>query len=118
MAGPGLAQADYYDMGQLGNVGFMQEQKQQQELLDKQRIFQEKQMAPYQAIQNYMGLIGGGGGYGTQTQTGPGGQGSSPIMGGLGGAATGAYMGSVVPGIGTAVGAGAGALLGFGSSYF
>ncbi|MGI9192584.1 MAG: hypothetical protein ACR2IL_10735 [Chitinophagaceae bacterium] len=44
--------------------------------------------------------------------------GSNPLMGGLGGAATGAYIGSIIPGIGTAAGAGIGGLLGAGGSLF
>lgn len=73
---PGLAMADYGDIGQLAAVGGAQEGKAQQYLDD-----------PYNRLARYMGLIQGGYG-GTQTTTG--GAGGSPLMGALGGGLAGA----------------------------
>lgn len=100
MGAPGLAQADYADMGMLGNVGAARE-GQQQTINDE----------AYNRLSRYMGLVGGGG-YGGQTTT-AGGAGSSPLMGAMGGAMSGAYLGSqIYPGWGTAIGAVGGGLLG------
>ena len=79
---PGLASADYGDIGQLGAVGAAQEGKAQQYLDD-----------PYTRLQRYMGLIQGNYG-GTQTTTG--GTGGSPLMGAMGGGLAGAGIGSTL----------------------
>lgn len=67
--------------------------------------------APWLPVQNYANIVFGGSNPGTTTtQTG-----SLPqrnyVAGALGGAATGAALGSVIPGLGTTAGAGLGALL-------
>lgn len=94
-------QAQLMAPGLLGNVG-QAYQAQAQGMLD----------APYNRLARYMGLVGGGG-YGGQSTTSVPVQGKSPLMGGLGGAATGAYLGTqIMPGWGTAIGAVGGGLLG------
>lgn len=98
LAAPGMAGADYQDYGQLANVGAAREGKALQ--------YSDE---PYNRLSRYMGLIGGGYG-GTQTTTG---QGSNPLMGALGGAGAGAATGTMImPGWGTAIGAGVGGLMG------
>ena len=76
---PGMAMADYQDMGMLGQVGAQREGKAQQ--------FADE---PYKRLSQYMGLVGGQG-YGGQTTT-SGGSGYNPYMGALGGGMTGYSM--------------------------
>lgn len=91
---PGLAMADYQDPQMLQAVGAAREGKAQQ-YADETT----------QRLQNYMGLVGGAGYGGTTTTSG--GAGSSPLLGGLGGAMSGAYLGNMFgyPGMG-AIGGG------------
>ena len=96
---PGLAMADYQDPSMLQAVGSAREGK-AQEYADE----------PTKRLQNYMALIGGQGYGGTTTTSG--GASGSPLLGGLGGAMSGAAMGSMFPGIGTGLGAVGGGLLG------
>lgn len=71
------------------------------------------QNLPYSMIQDYLNTLNGAASLGgTQQSQQSGGGGSSRATGALGGAATGAMVGSAVPGIGTAMGAGVGALYG------
>lgn len=90
---PQLAQQDYFDIGQLGNVGAAREGIAGQNLAENINRFNFEQMEPRERLGAYMGLIGGGYG-GQQTTTSPiQGQGSSmwsPILGALGAASTGA----------------------------
>jgi len=66
--------------------------------------------APWMPLQNYANIVYGGSQAGTQsTATGPAPQ-QNRMLGVLGGAAMGASVGSVIPGVGTMVGAGIGAL--------
>jgi hypothetical protein len=95
---PGLAMADYQDPQMLQGVGAAREGKAQQ-YADE----------PMRRLQNYMGLIGGG--YGGTTTT-SGGAGGSPLMSGMGGAMSGASLGSVFGPWGTGIGAVGGGLLG------
>ena len=95
---PSMAMADYQDLGMLGGVGAAREQQ-------AGRYADE----PYTRLQRYMGLVGGGGYGGTTTTTG---QGGSPMMGALGGAATGASMGSMFGPWGAAIGGVGGGLMG------
>ena len=69
----------------------------------------QKQLAPYLAAKDVIGLASGLGS-GTSTTTTPG---SPGVIGGaLGGAATGASIGSIIPGVGTVAGAGIGGVFG------
>ena len=114
---PSLAASDYYDLQQLAGVGASREDlfaRQLQDEINRYNFGQQftdqgrlEQFAPY--FQSY----GGGTTTGTTTALGPGAQGN-PFMGALGGAGTGAYLGTqIFPGWGTAIGAGAGGLLGY-----
>ncbi|MGI9490505.1 MAG: hypothetical protein ACR2RF_32350 [Geminicoccaceae bacterium] len=115
---PGLSQADYLDIGQLGQVGASRENLERMALQDEMSRFQFGQQEPTSRIQDYMGIISGSapllGGAGTVTAQGGGGGGFSP-MGTLGGAASGAAMGSMFGPIGMGVGALGGGLLGSGA---
>ncbi len=113
---PGMAQADYFDIGQLGRVGAARESLDRAALQDEMARFQFGQQEPTQRLQNYMGILGGSGPLigGSGTTTAGGGGGFSPA-GAAGGAAGGAALGTMLmPGIGTGVGAAAGGLLGSG----
>ncbi len=115
---PGMAQADYFDIGQLGRVGQARDQLARAALQDQMNRFNFYQMEPTQRIQNYMGILGGSapliGGAGQVTQQAGGGGGLS-AGGAASGAAGGALAGSaIMPGWGTAIGALGGGLLGSG----
>lgn len=104
MMSPSLAQADYYDIGMLGQVGQMQESRAREALADAQQRWYMQQQAPYQQIQTQSPIIAGQL-YGTQgTQQVPT-QGMSPAAGAMGGAMMGT---AIMPGWGTAIGAGLG----------
>lgn len=95
---PGMAEADYMDFNKLLGVGAAREGQAQQ--------YQDE---AYNRLARYMGLVSGNYG-GTTTQTG--GQKGSPLLGGIGGAATGAYVGDALgyPGWGAVAGGLLGAL--------
>lgn len=97
MASPDLARADYNDAGQLLQAGQMRDQLAQAQLED-----------PYQRLQQYWGIVGQPLGTAQSTVT-P--MSRNRTAGALGGAASGAMIGSqIMPGWGTAIGAGVGAL--------
>jgi hypothetical protein len=88
---PSLAQGDYYDIAQLGNVGSALESQSQAQLSDEVNRFNFGQQEPIQRLATTLGLLNGG--YGGQTQQSTvqqGGAGSAwnPVLGTLGGAAT------------------------------
>lgn len=69
--------------------------------------------APWAPLQNYANIVFGGSNPGTSSTSTGGGYKSNPFASGIGLAAQGAMLGSMVmPGVGTAVGAGAGLLAG------
>ncbi len=113
---PGLAAADYYDIGQLGQVGAARENLDRMALQEEMDRFNFAQQEPISRTQQYIQALSGSapllGGASTMTA---GGGGGPSAMGALGGAASGAAMGSMImPGVGTGVGALAGGLLGSG----
>ena len=81
---PGLAREDYYDLGQLGQVGAARESLERQKLQDEMARFDFGQMEPTQRIQDYMGILSGSApliaGSGTTTAQ----QSTNPLMMGLG----------------------------------
>lgn len=82
---PSLAQADYADIGMLGQVGAAREAQAQSQLQDQVNRFNFQQSEPTNRLAQYMGLIGGGyGGQSTNTQVVPAGQGSNPLLQALG----------------------------------
>jgi len=56
---PTLANQDYYDIGQLANVGTQKESLSQQQLQDQINRYNFYQNRPYQMLQNYSGLLQG-----------------------------------------------------------
>jgi hypothetical protein len=56
---PQLAQAGYYDIGQLANVGAAREQQAQKAITDAMNRYQYEQTAPITQLQNYQNLIAG-----------------------------------------------------------
>jgi hypothetical protein len=94
---PGLAQQDYFDIGQLGAVGQTREQQAGAELQAQMQKFYEGQKAPVDALQRYAALVSGGNVGGTTTSQQP--IYSNPLMSaaglGLGGvSAAGSLFGS------------------------
>ena len=106
LAAPGMAQQDYFDIGQLSRVGAQQEAKAAQALADAQSRWLFQQQAPYQRLGAMSNIIQGGYPGGTQTVQMPN-QKMSPLAGAAGGALAGAPFG--VPGM---VIGGVGGLLG------
>lgn len=107
---PQAAAADYTDAQALLGVGDTQRQAVQDQLNNQYTNQYARQYFPYQQLQFMGSALSGanvGGGTTTQMAGSP-----SKTAGALGGAATGAAMGSVVPGWGTAIGAVAGGLYG------
>ena len=87
----------------LGGVGAAYENLAQRQLQDQIARFQFGQQAPIQALQNYAGLITPiASGLPVQIASQPGG---STLATGLGGALSGAALGSYLPGLGTGLGA-------------
>jgi hypothetical protein len=108
---PALAQADYYDIGMMGQVGQMQESRAREALADAQQRWAFQQQAPYQQLTTQAPIMGGQMyGYTGQQQVPT--QGMSPATGAIGGGMMGgAMLGSTMgPGWGTAIGAGLGLL--------
>ncbi len=95
---PGLAREDYYDIGQLGQVGSMRENLERQALQDEINRWNFAQAEPVQRLQNYMGMISGSapliGGAGTTQATTQ--QPFNPLTFGLGAATSlgGAFLGN------------------------
>jgi hypothetical protein len=94
---PGLAQQDYFDIGQLASVGQTREQQAGAELQAQMQKFYEGQKAPVDALQRYAALVSGGNVGGTTTSQQP--IYSNPLMSaaglGLGGvSAAGSLFGS------------------------
>ncbi len=103
------------EAGLLQGIGTNQQQQQQNELNDQWRRWLEQKDYPVESAQmlgqTLSSLPFGSSTSGTTTtqQTGLK---RSPLAGAMSGAATGASLGSIVPGWGTAIGAGVGGLLG------
>jgi hypothetical protein len=68
---PQFAQADYYDIGQLAQVGATREAQAQRSIDDAMRRYQYEQTAPMEALARYQNLIAGFPMGGTQTQITP-----------------------------------------------
>ena len=90
LSAPGMAAADYADIGQLGQVGAAREELGGRVLADEINRYDFAQNLPGKKLQDYMGTIQGNYGQSQQT-TQP--LYRNPVAGGLGGAATGAGLG-------------------------
>lgn len=119
---PQAAQSDYADLQALLGVGDVRQQNSQQNLDFLYDQFLQQQQHPYNQLRFFSDIIQGSPGSQT-TSTGPnpyqtnraasaiGGAAAGAGLGGaLGGALAGAEAGSVIPGWGTAIGAGVGLL--------
>lgn len=112
---PGLAEQDFTGFQRLAQVGATRESQEAARLQEEIDRFNFAQNARQQQINQLIGQLGalGGGGVTTTQQIQQAARSpSSPLIGGLGGAATGAGLGSLFGPAGTAVGLGTGALLG------
>lgn len=118
---PSLAAQDYADIGSMLQAGQGFDQFNQGMINANIDKFNYLNNAPWNYLNDYVGLLNGAVG-GATTTTGTQGSSTGGIGGALGGAlsgaATGAYLGSLVPGIGTAAGAGAGMLAGGAAGIF
>lgn len=103
-----LANQDYFDIGQLRNVGGQVENLAGQYQQDAMRRFNFEQNRPENALNAYLSRLSGQplGQSNTQTMF------RNPMAGALGGAASGAAAGSMFGPWGTLIGAGAGGLMG------
>ena len=88
---PSLAEQDYINAQRLLQAGQAQEAYQRQPLEEAMQRYQYQQMAPLQALQSYLGAVYGApsGSVVSRPYTG------NPLLGALGGAATGAAFGPV-----------------------
>jgi hypothetical protein len=100
---PELANQDYRDIGMLGQAGAGYDQYNQALINANREKWDYGQTADMQHIANYLGLLNGSP-YQTQTTKAPT-QGSNAVTGGIGGALTGASLGSSFGPFGTGVGA-------------
>ena len=106
---PQLAQADYDDIAQLGQVGVAKEDMEMAKIQDAMARFDFEQNKPYFKLREYLASIGSP--YAQTTSQ------TQPIFrntgaGLLGGAMTGAKLGGMIPGLGAGMGALGGGLLG------
>lgn len=109
---PTLAGTDFTDIAQLANVGSTIEGQTQDIINDRVNRFNFDETAPDRNLDAFLQRLGistslGGG---TTAQTQP--VQRNQVAGGLGGALAGAQLGSVIPGLGTGIGAIGGGLLG------
>lgn len=101
---PALRQAQYTDANQLLGVGQRFEDQARMQTQDALNRWNFSQQAPWDALGRYSGLVSGMGNLGgTMTSTQPG-QSTNPVLGALGGAATGAGALSALGGLGIAAG--------------
>lgn len=112
---PQTMQAASYPAQLLGQVGGAQDAYAQQLINAQIERHNFQQQAPWIPLQNYGQLVAGGnfGSSGTATSTAPGTR-TNPLMQGIGGAATGAALATMIPALGPYAlpAAGVGALLG------
>ena len=102
-AAPGMAQQDYFDIGQLARVGAQQEARAAQALSDAQNRWQFQQQAPFQQLGAMSNVIQGGYPGGTQTVQTPNQQ-MSPLAGAMGGGMLGSSLGGALVGEGALFG--------------
>ena len=106
---PQLAQADYDDISQLGQVGAVKEDLEMAKIQDALSRFDFEQNKPYFKLREYLASIGSPYAQ-TTSQTQPVFRNTGAGL--LGGAMTGAKMANMIPGMGAGWGALGGGLLG------
>ena len=94
---PQMANQDYFDIGQLANVGMQKEGRSQGLINEDVNKYNYNANLPANALRNYIGLTGGNFG-GTQTSSSPyyQNQGASALGGALGGASLGGSLGGML----------------------
>lgn len=114
-ANPGVLGQQLFGSDVLGSVGGQEQAQKQTELDAARNKWTLEQSLPYLRASEILGLLGGiPGGTGTSTVSGATPPPVSPMKGIIGGGMSGAAIGTaLMPGIGTAGGAGLGALLGY-----
>lgn len=109
---PGLAREDYFDPQQMLGVGAADRAEGQRYIDESMARFGFAENEPAQRALSYMGALQGVPASLNTTRTQTGGRGGSSLLTGLGAAGTGAGIGSTFGPWGTAIGAGAGGLVG------
>lgn len=97
---PNLYSQIYSPFERLASVGSVQEDLATRQLQDQISRFQQSQQAPYQSLANYAGLLGGAGQLGGTTNSKTTAPSTSPLIGGLGGALSGAGLAGAIPALG------------------
>jgi hypothetical protein len=106
---PTAANMDWNNLSQRANVGQYLDTYAQQQKADDVARYNFGQQSPWSQLQNYNGILNGAMALNGSTTQAPGASMGRSL---LGGAAGGAAMGTaIMPGWGTAIGAGAGALM-------
>ena len=113
---PDLANQDYQDINMLGQAGAGFDQYNQDLINADLQKYNYNSQKDFNFLSQYLGLLNGAQG-GSQTTTSPVAR-SNPFTTGMGGAMAGAQLGSLIPGIGTGIGALAGGGLGLLGSLF
>lgn len=113
---PELANQDYKDIAAQGEAGAGQDAFAQSQIDAELQKYNYNANKDYNWASQYLGLLNGAQG-GSQTTTAPRPQ-ANPFTGALGGAGVGAQIGSIIPGLGTGIGALAGGGLGLLGSLF
>lgn len=110
LAAPAFAQADYNDSQRLAAAGAIQDNQAQAVLDSKMNQYNYNANLPKQMLADYMALIQGNYGSSSSSVTTP--SKPNPLAQGINGALTGLSLGSMIPGIGSVLGAGLGGLFG------
>lgn len=113
---PELANQDYTDIQAQGQAGAAQDAYKQSLIDAELQKYNYNSNKDYNWASQYLGLLNGATG-GSQTTTQPKAA-ANPFTGALGGAGVGAQIGSIIPGLGTGIGALAGGGLGLLGSLF
>lgn len=112
---PQMAQQDYFDIGQLGQAGGAIDTQNQNLINADINKYNYNTQAPWNFLSDYIGLLSNAP-WGQSTVTPQ--QRVNPVTSGLGGALSGAALGSAIPGLGTLLGAGIGGGAGLLGSFF
>ncbi|MGX9693793.1 hypothetical protein ACTJNK_25890 [Achromobacter anxifer] len=108
---PGIANSDYQDYQALLGVGDIQRDYNQSQLNDALSRWQQYADQPYRQLEILAnGITGATGGGIARTQVGPNPNQTNRTAGALGGALSGAALGTAIPGVGTLLGGGLGLL--------
>lgn len=113
---PELANQDYKDIAAQGQAGAAQDAFKQSQIDAELQKYNYDSNKDFNWLQQYLGMLNGAQG-GSTTTTQPK-SAPNPFTGAIGGAGVGAQIGSIIPGLGTGIGALAGGGLGLLGSLF